>query len=32
MLLHLLLFWRQFIAREFVQTEDLDDHHEEVAA
>lgn len=33
MLLHLLLFWRQFIAREFVQTEDLDEHdHNEAQA
>jgi TRAP-type C4-dicarboxylate transport system permease small subunit len=27
MLLHLLLFWRQFIAREFVHAEELGDEH-----
>ena len=26
MLLHLLLFWRQFVAREFVQVADIGDH------
>lgn len=29
MLLHLLIFWRQFIAREFVQVEELGDDHED---
>lgn len=32
MLLHLLLFWRQFIAREFDQVDDLGDEPEEVRA
>ena len=32
MLLHLLLFWRQFVAREFVQVEELGEHAEEVQA
>lgn len=32
MLLHLLLFWRQFIAREFDQVADLGDEPEEVRA
>jgi hypothetical protein len=27
MLLHLLLFWRQFVAREFVHAEELGDEH-----
>jgi len=31
MLLHLLLFWRQFIAREFVQVEEIGDDHSEEA-
>lgn len=29
MLLHLLMFWRQFVAREFVQVEELSEHGEE---
>lgn len=32
MLLHLLLFWRQFIAREFVHAEEIGDGHGEEAA
>lgn len=32
MLLHLLLFWRQFIARDFEQVEELGDDSPEVAA
>ena len=32
MLLHLLLFWRQFIAREFVHAEELGDEHAGEAA
>jgi TRAP-type C4-dicarboxylate transport system permease small subunit len=32
MLLHLLLFWRQFIAREFVQVDDIGDDAEEAHA
>jgi TRAP-type C4-dicarboxylate transport system permease small subunit len=32
MLLHLLLFWRQFIAREFDQVEELGDEPDEVRA
>lgn len=32
MLLHLLLFWRQFIAREFVQVDDIGDDGEEAHA
>ena len=32
MLLHLLIFWRQFIAREFVQVEEIGDDGEEVHA
>lgn len=32
MLLHLLLFWRQFIARDFVQVEEIGDKHTEEAA
>jgi len=33
MLLHLLLFWRQFVAREFTQAEEIGDHEgEEVRA
>jgi TRAP-type C4-dicarboxylate transport system permease small subunit len=32
MLLHLLLFWRQFIAREFVQLDDIGDDAEEAHA
>ena len=31
-LLHLLLFWRQFIAREFVQVDDIGDDGEEAHA
>lgn len=31
MLLHLLLFWRQFIAREFVQLDEIGDDHSEEA-
>ena len=31
MLLHLLLFWRQFIARDFVQVEEIGDDHAEEA-
>lgn len=30
MLLHLLMFWRQFVAREFVQADELGEHSEEV--
>ncbi|MGQ2924023.1 MAG: TRAP transporter small permease [Hydrogenophaga sp.] len=32
MLLHLLIFWRQFIAREFVQVEEIGDDAEEAHA
>lgn len=31
MLLHLLLFWRQFVARDFVQVEEIGDDHVEEA-
>lgn len=32
MLLHLLLFWRQFVSRDFVQVEELGEHGDEVQA
>ena len=32
MLLHLLMFWRQFVSRDFVQVEELGEHGDEVQA